>query len=226
MITPRDFVGRLAEPHMPNVFNPWCDVCPVYDREDAPQRRRQNLEQFLTSALDQKADTLWIARDLGYRGGRRTGLPMTDEAHFGAASSLLGGAVFERATEGSLVTERTAAVIWGMLARIRMPVILWNVFPFHPHEAGNALSNRCHTRKEREATRAILEELIELVQPRHIVAIGRDSQGALEELGIPASCVRHPSYGGQTEFVSGVCSIYGIKQQDQEPSLQLPFATA
>jgi len=27
------------------------------------------------------SNTIWMGRDLGYRGGRRTGLALTDEAH-------------------------------------------------------------------------------------------------------------------------------------------------
>jgi hypothetical protein len=50
------------------------------------------------------------------------------------------------------VAERTSTVVWDMLARIGERVLLWNAFPLHPHEPGNPLSNRVHTRAEREPT--------------------------------------------------------------------------
>ena len=99
--------------------------------------------------------------------------------------------------------------------------MLWNVFPFHPHEAGSQLSNRCHTRAERVATWPLLQALVDMLQPRQIVAIGRDAQLALGELDLPTTGVRHPSYGGQREFMKGVYSLYGIDGTDDEPGLPL-----
>lgn len=223
-MTPKSFVAALAESQMPSVFNPWRDCCPVHDRSDAPLRRRRNLERVLAAAIEARVETIWIARDLGYRGGRRTGIPLTDEVHLDRAGVLLGGVSLERATQGPVVAERTAAIIWNVLARIDQPVVLWNVFPFHPHEASNPFSNRCHSRTERETTWPILQGLIEMIRPRQIMAIGRDAHVALGDVGVPTSSVRHPSYGGQTEFISGVFSIYGVDPLEKPGTPQLPFA--
>jgi len=222
-MTPKSFVAALAESRMPSVFNPWRDCCPVHDRSDAPLRRRRNLERVLAAAIDARVETIWIARDLGYRGGRRTGVPLTDEVHLDRAGILLGGVSLERATQGPVVAERTAAIIWNVLARIDQPVVLWNVFPFHPHEAGNPFSNRCHSRSEREATWPILQGLIDMIRPRQIVAIGRDAHIALGDVGVPTSPVRHPSYGGQNEFISGVFAIYGVAVLEKASAPQLPL---
>jgi hypothetical protein len=77
--SPSTFVAALADVRLSSVFNPYADVCGYYDLPHAPQLRRQNLENVFQTALDLKADTMWIARDLAHRGGRRTGLPLTDE---------------------------------------------------------------------------------------------------------------------------------------------------
>ena len=122
-----------------------------------------------------------------------------------------------RATDGPIVAERTAAVIWRVLAQVRQPVVLWNVFPFHPHLADDPMSNRCHTRAERDETWPLLEALIAMVRPEKIVAIGRDASAALAELGVPASAVRHPSYGGQAEFMAGMYDLYEVTRD--EPTL-------
>ena len=221
-MTPSQFVSALEAMSLPSVFNPWRDRCPVHDVADAPARRRQNLESFLEAAIRAQVRTMWIARDLGYRGGRRTGVPLTDEVHLAAAGSLLGGVSLDRATDGPPMAERTAAIIWRVLGRIGAPVILWNVFPFHPHDNDDPMSNRCHTRLEREETWPLLEALIEMVQPTRIVAIGRDADLALSELGVETSAVRHPSYGGQAEFISGMYDLYGVAP-DQPARHQLSF---
>jgi uracil-DNA glycosylase len=128
-------------------------------------------------------------------------------------------ATFARATVGPVATERTAGIVWEMLRALNRPIFLWNVFPLHPHAAGDHLTNRCHTRRERQACRPILLNLIELIQPNAIVAIGNDAEVGLRELGISAARVRHPSYGGKSDFVSGLARIYGVADPQKQASL-------
>ena len=224
MRTPQSFAAALSELRLSSVFNPYSDSCPVHDKADAASLRRRNLVRFLEAALTARVDTIWIARDLGYRGGRRTGVPLTDEIHLDRAGALLGGIALDRATRGPVVAERTAAVVWNVLARIGEPAVLWNVFPLHPHEKGDPLSNRCHTRSEREAAWPLLTALIAMIRPRRIVAIGRDAGMALADIEIPVRTVRHPSYGGQAEFISGIGEIYGVAMERREGApLELQF---
>lgn len=216
MKTPRTFVAAISDLSLEAVFNPYRDYCAVNDRADAAKLRRRNLTRCLESALVAKVETIWIARDLGYRGGRRTGIPLTDETHLGAAGQMFGGIDLDKATRGPVMAERTAAVVWRLLSSLPEPVMLWNVFPLHPHEKGDPLSNRCHTRIERELTWPFLEALIAMLKPRRIVAIGRDAADALTDIDIPISTVRHPSYGGQVEFIAGVEAIYGLTSSDRQ----------
>ena len=209
-MTPKTFVSALAAAKLPSVFNPWRDRCSIHDRRDAAARRRSNLQVMLEAALDAHVETIWIARDLGYRGGRRTGVPLTDEVHLTHASALMGGIALERATQGPEIAERTAAIVWQVLGRIGQPVMLWNVFPFHPHDADDPMSNRCHSRAEREETWPLLQALVSMVQPKRIVAIGRDAHLALAGLETEVTAIRHPSYGGQREFINGMYGLYGI----------------
>ena len=184
MNTPKTFAAALSRTRLSSVFNPYADCCPVHDRPDAARLRTRNLVRCLDAALAAHVDTIWIARDLGYRGGRRTGVPLTDEVHLGQAGVLMGGITLDRATRGAVVAERTAAVVWSQLAKIGEPVVLWNVFPLHPHEAEDPLSNRCHTRAERAATWPLLVAMIAMIRPRRIVAIGRDAGLALADIGL------------------------------------------
>ncbi len=207
---PIAFVEALSTVQLDAVFNPYSDRCPLHDRADAPQRRRANLRRFLESVADDEVDSIWIARDLGYRGGRRTGLPLTDEMHLQTFSEVY-GLPLSRATKGPLMAERTAAIIWSVLQRIDRPVFLWNIFPLHPFEPGDPLSNRCHTRAEREMFSDVLFTLLNMLRPRRVIAIGRDAQKALADMSLDCHAVRHPSYGGQSEFISTMCALYGLK---------------
>ena len=114
MKTPRSIVAALAQTQLPSVFNPYAHCCPIHDRPDAARVRKRNLVRYLEAALAARVDTIWIARDLGYRGGRRTGVPLTDEVHLGQAGVMLGGITLDRATRGPTVAERTAAIVWSV----------------------------------------------------------------------------------------------------------------
>ncbi len=227
MKTPNSFALALSETRLSSVFNPYADCCPTHDLPDAPRVRKRNLARCLEAALSERVDTIWIARDLGYRGGRRTGVPLTDEIHLGQAGVFMGGIALERATRGPVVAERTAAIVWRVLLQIGQPAVLWNIFPLHPHEPDDPFSNRCHTRAERDATWPLLTALIAMIKPRRIVAIGRDAGMALAGLDIPVELVRHPSYGGQAEFIAGVHQIYGIvRDRNCDETLELSLSAA
>jgi hypothetical protein len=177
---------------------------------DAAAVRCNNLKVVLDAALLRGVDSIWIGRDLGYRGGRRTGLALTDEVHLPSHANLYGAIKLVRATRGPVTGERTAHVIWQVLKVVKRPVFLWNVVPLHPHGAGNPLSNRCHNRAERAASLPLLAWLLDALRPRRVFAIGRDAHDALGNIGIHATPVRHPSYGGQREFVDTMSHFYRI----------------
>lgn len=212
------FVEELASFRFENAFNPYADTCPDFDTDESPAIRRKNLETVLDAAMVKGVHSFWIARDLGYRGGRRTGLALTDELHLDCHADLLGSAPLHRATKGPPVTERTASVVWDMLKSIEQPIFLWNVFPFHPHAPGEPMTNRCHTRRERLACKPLLVALIGALRPKHLVAIGRDAQSALADLDLDATAVRHPSYGGQNEFIDAVETFYSVRRRQASPA--------
>lgn len=216
----RPFVDELAKLRFKDAFNPYAEACADHDRKDAAAIRQRNLTLVLDAALRSGVDSVWIARDFGYRGGRRTGLALTDDVHLPWHAELLGTLPLMRATKGPPIAERTATVVWSILRSIDRPVFLWNVFPLHPHAPGDPLSNRCHTRAERVACRPLLVWLLEMLQPDTVVAIGRDAHMALKDLGITALTVRHPSYGGQSEFVSALAAIYQLPELADHTSLQ------
>lgn len=209
-MTPACFVAALAAIELDNVFNPYVHTCPVHDRKDAPTMRRRNLRSLLAAAASLGIDTLWMGRDLGYRGGRRTGLALTDERHLPVMQQVYPGCAPSRSTVGPAVAERTAAEIWSALMRIDKPPLLWNVFPFHPHDVSTPFTNRKFTSRELKAVDEVNDTLIRWLRIRRVISIGQDAASYASKFGVEVHCVRHPSYGGVTDFRAGMGVLHGI----------------
>lgn len=214
------FVDRLAAMRFSNVFNPYADICPLNDVPDAPKRRRRVLAQILQAAQKVEIEAIWIGRDLGYRGGRRTGLALTDDAHC-AAHTARWGLGYDRPTKGVQISERTAAVIWRQLSKIAAPIFLWNVFPLHPHEPDSPFTNRQHNSAERDAGESVLAELISAIRPRVLVALGNEAGKTAKRLAGPEASIqiRHPSYGGLPEFLRQTRCLYGLAEETAQSRL-------
>jgi hypothetical protein len=219
-MAPKEFVRRLADIRSGNCFNPYSDICGIYDVKNADKTRRALLENLLKGARQLEVDSIWIGRDLGYRGGRRTGLALTDEVHANSYTSRWGLNAI-RVTVGEPCKERTASIIWDVLGRIEGNIFLWNVFPLHPYEEGNVFSNRSHNSRERRIGEEVLAQLIEMIKPRRLIAVGNDAVSSIGRVApsIPAVKVRHPSYGGQTEFVRQISNLYGLKEYKAQQDL-------
>lgn len=208
-MNPDQILDALEQFQFENTFNPWFERCAVYDGEDAPELRRYYLSELLKRAAGTELDAIWVGRDLGHQGGRRTGLALTDDLHFSEHLKRW-GLEPKRPTFGKPVTERTASVIWKMLLRVQAPVFLWNVFPLHPYCDGDPFSNRAHNARERKAGVELLTVIIGLLKPKRVIAIGNDAYNALSTT-IPEENlykVRHPSYGGQNEFLRAMGTLY------------------
>ena len=204
-MNPAQFVEEIRELSLENTFNPYSDQCDRYDRDDAPQLRSRALRSLLKAATERDVESLWIGRDPGHRGGRRTGLAFTDDVHLHEHAERWGLSIL-RATRGPRISELTAAVTWKALSRIASPVFLWNVFPLHPHKPGNPFSNRRHNAHERRIGEEFLAELILLLQPRRLVAIGNDAANSARRLADRQEVikVRHPSHGGRAKFLAQI----------------------
>jgi uracil-DNA glycosylase len=160
------FVAELAEAEIGRTFNQY----------RASPRLRARLRAYLAARAD--AEILLVGEAAGYRGARVSGIPFTSE----------------RQLSGNPPGEASATVVHRVLAElgVEQGVLLWNLVPTHPHEPGEARSNRRPTREEVEAGRPFLHRL---ASGRRIVPVGRLAHA---ELGGPY--IRHPSHGGAREF--------------------------
>lgn len=159
-----------------------------------------------------EVDSLWIGRDLGHRGGRRTGLAFTDDVNLSAHAKRWGVSI-KKPTKDAAVAERTATVIWKVLNQIESVVFLWNIFPLHPHKSSEPFSNRTHNARERRIGEDVLHQLMLLLRPRRLVPIGSDAGSTAYRLSRHEDVIqiRHPSYGGQNQFLQQIGELYGMR---------------
>jgi uracil DNA glycosylase superfamily protein len=126
-----------------------------------------------------------VGEAAGYRGARVSGIPFTSE----------------RQLTGAAPAEASATIVHRVLAELGLEedVLLWNVVPTHPHEAGSPYTNRRPTRGEVDSSSRFLEGV---AGDRRLIAVGRLAQAVT---GAPY--VRHPARGGAAAFRDGLCRL-------------------
>lgn len=196
----------------PDLFNPYTDICSFEDHRNSPAIRRENLIRYFNIQLERRPKYLWVCEAPGYRGCRRTGLPLISENLFGKVSEELGlKSHFRKATKTDPVGEYSANAVWGMIGRVPGIPLIWNAYPLHPFKRGDPRTNRTPRKKEVESARHILSDLIEIFEPRTTIAVGRVAEKLLGEYGLNCVYVRHPANGGIGKFRRGIAEIYKVK---------------
>jgi len=182
-------------------FNPFREVGPD-DVPDAPSIRLANLRQYLTERS--QADVIAVGEAAGYQGMRWSGIAFTSEFDL-----LRWGDPYRRSSRRARPwKEPSGTIVHGILDELgaERRVILWNTVPTHPHLPGGPLSNRRPARAEIVAGLAYARRLIEVVQPRLLVGIGRIATEALDDRAV---YVRHPAQSGATAFRKGMRDLLG-----------------
>lgn len=185
-------------------FNPYRDRDLALDRPDAPNIRRRNLRAYLDFFA--RADYVLVGEAPGYRGCRFSGIPFTSEAQVVGPEPLpwaaTGEGVWAQSSLGEPWQERSAQIVWQALAG-RKDCVLWNAFPWHPF-GDTLLSNRRPSVGELRQGCDVLAVFLRLFARSQVYAVGRAGQRALEELGVEARYIRHPSRGGKSAFIRGI----------------------
>lgn len=207
-MTIADFVDLLANTAVPpHTYNPYSPNQP----ENAT--RRHNLSHYLCQMQQRQPTVLLVGEAPGYRGCRLTGIPFVSPAilQAGTPSGLFGaGSGWQPNSEWPAIQrEASATIVWETLAGVRPLPLLWNAFPFHPHQPGRPQTNRPPKRSELAWGRPFLYHLLHLFPIRTVVAVGNKAEQALTGWAITHSKVRHPSHGGKLAFRRGIWQIMG-----------------
>jgi hypothetical protein len=179
-------------------FNQFRDIGPD-DVPDAPSIRLANLRNYLEQRRD--ADIIAVGEAAGYQGMRWSGIAFTSEFDL-----LRWGDPYRRSSRRPRPwKEPSGTIVHGVLDELgaERRVILWNTVPTHPQFPGKPLSNRRPAREEITAGRVFVERLVDIVQPRILIGIGRIACAALPQ----AQYVRHPAQSGATAFRLGMRAI-------------------
>jgi uracil-DNA glycosylase len=107
--------------------------------------------------------------------------------------------------------ENTAGIVWGHLIDCSQLPAFWNAVPFHPRATGKP--NRAPTTSEVASSQVFLKQILRVLAPHAIIAVGRTAQIALRKLGVENfESVRHPLHGGKRDYIAGLTSA-GIRRQ-------------
>ena len=176
--------------------------------------RRANLKLYLQAMAERMPSTLMVMEAPGYRGCRLTGVPATSRKILLEGLPELGlfgvGAGFRDVDERGferIYGEQTATIVWSALAGLGTVPLIWNVFPFHPHKKGQALSNRKPRKAETRLGAEMLDHLRSLWGFKQMIAVGNVAHETLTVLGIDCLKVRHPAQGGKNDFIAGLTAI-------------------
>ncbi len=190
----RRFVSALAEfPSTQTLRNPY--------RSRQP---RQNLETYLAALLAWPySGHLLVGEAPGERGCARTGIPFTDERLLRAGLHPFLRSLQPAVKVAGSTAENTAGIVWQHLHNCGHVPAFWNAVPFHPRAATKA--NRAPTAGELVVGQAYLRQLLALLAPHSVIAVGRTAELALQRLGLNNfTAVRHPSHGGKRTFIAGL----------------------
>ncbi|MFK7819651.1 MAG: uracil-DNA glycosylase family protein [Planctomycetaceae bacterium] len=173
-----------------------------YDSKDAVR----NLRAYLNAICENSSGHLLIGEAPGYKGCALTGIPFTSPRVLRSGAHPFLDALRPSLSVTDDVAEATATMMWNALDRNGTVPAMWNAFPFHPHQPGNADSNRVPSWDEIRSCKRFIERIFDIAMPQTIVAVGNTSARTLEKLfpELEFESVRHPSFGGKADFIKGM----------------------
>lgn len=195
-------LAELAGLRIGATFNQYGEAGPD-DVPGAAAIRLANLRAYLAERAG--ADVVCLAEAGGYQGMRWSGIAFTSERDL-----LRWGSPYAVTCAARRWSEPSGTIVHRVLEELgaERRVILWNTVPTHPHAAGKPLSNRRPTTSEISAGAPLAMRLIELVQPRTVVAVGRVAESILPP---GTAYVRHPANAGGPAFRAGMRAILGAQ---------------
>lgn len=216
-------VWRLFENHVFAVpsgealFNPYRDRHDTLDRPDAPAVRRDNLRRYL-ARYEARPPVFLLLEAPGPWGCRFTGVPITSEAQLVDETFPLAGR--PTSTGPAPHAEYSAGIFWRVMQPYFPAFFIWNSVPMHPHRPGEPLTIRTPTRREIDTFAPLVAQLLQVLQPRHVLAVGRKAERTLRQSGAEGRYIRHPSQGGARAFEAGMQTFFREIGMPPRPGVQ------
>jgi Uracil DNA glycosylase superfamily len=186
------------------LFNPYHDHSASVDRVGAAEIRRSNLANYFGSCVDRPRLFL-LAEAPGPWGCRFSGVPITSESQLVDPDFPISGR--QSSLKKEPYKEYSAGIFWRLMTDVFPDFVVWNACPCHPHKAGEPFTIRAPRQTELRSFAPLVAELIDIFQPKDVLAVGRKAQRTLADTGVEATYVRHPSQGGATAFRTGVLEV-------------------
>lgn len=201
-------IDALARAVVGETFNQFRDSDGDDCGAEAPAIRCDNLRAYLGARLH--APVLFVAEAGGWRGARYSGLSLFSERQFGPDEP---GLHYSSRHPGGW-SEPSGTVVQAAIAPWKFDVVLWNLVPTHPRREGEPHTNRTPTRAETKEGEPFARELIDVLRPRHLGAIGLVAARAL---GPDVPAIRHPSHGGAVIARESLRELLGTWLGPREP---------
>ncbi len=195
-----NFVQRLSnQPVLECVTNP-------YLKPDIAKNLHAYLSLLLTFPY---SGHLLVGEAPGYKGCTQCGVPFTSQRVINERTHPFLVKLRSLVTVNGNATEITATKVWNQLEGKSSVPAFWNTFPFHPYQPGDPTRNRMPSREETAIGITYLDEVIQILKPHTIVAVGSISATLLQNR-YPSTKFRtfsHPSMRGYPGFVSGFSAL-------------------
>lgn len=200
MNTIEKFIDELQkQTNTPTIFNPYLEP-----------EVAGNLHAYLESMINIDGKRILLVGEApGYKGCKITGIPFTSGKIFEIIEHHVLFSIKEKMKFKKIESENTATIVWNYLATKNCTPLFWNSFPYHPHPEGNINKNRAPTDAEIEYGVKFLQAINTIFKPSVIAGIGTSGVDCAKRSfpGMEIKYIRHPSYGGKSEFVKGMDAI-------------------
>jgi hypothetical protein len=181
-------------------------------------QQKTNLLQYLKYHQAKQAKILCIGEAAGHKGCRFSGIPFT--SGFILANHSIYKPIQSNFQYHGIehIKENSAKIIYEFFEQNPQAfdkILLWNIFPFHPHQPNVELSNRTPTRPELVLGSEYLRDLLTILEIKYYFPIGLSAHKSLQKMQkeniVPEfayKLIRHPSYGGKKDCIEGLTSIF------------------
>lgn len=181
-----------------SLFNQYVEEDPSESRGNS-KIRLINLKSYLTALLNRPVELMIIGESAGYNGAKCNGLHLFTEDYY---LKLPGIRSVNRLVDESKTAKFLDRAFWG-----HATPLAFNIVPFFTHPENCLASNRKPSKAEIQQGSYFSLKLYQIFKPECVISMGRLAEMGLAQRGIKNDYLRHPSMGGQEEFLRGLRAL-------------------